>query len=168
MLTNVITLLHEAMHVLYPVPGSTGSPEDLEAVWANIEEEFVAQFHEMMFIKANAAQDPALLAASDYVDMLYLLDELESQWDLRKFAEDYILPGIMVGKFDEYGTLLAEFDGDIQKMVESPHGQAILDRVLNEKEFDREFQFKGPKDPKQKLPIRKDFRQEILRSVEDL
>ena len=169
LMSNVSTLFHEAMHALKRLPGSTGQITNIEAIWANLEEEIMAQYQEILFLQANAATAPGLAESSSYSREWPKIAKMDRRELYRYFKEDAIT-WIVFGKSIEYRALLEQFDNDVGKLLESPRINKILDRVILG--FHPSPLVVPPKHPRTRFPslikIRKDFNREISESVEGL
>lgn len=167
---NVSTLFHEAMHVLHALPKSAGSPKDPEAVWQNLEEEVMAQYKEILFLKAHAVTNPALARQSSFADEWSWL-ETANQKEIYDWYRDAHLAWIILGKLMsgwEYKHVAAQFGNDLTKMAASPRAMAILNRVI----LGHVPKLSPPRPARPRFPSlikpRRDFRREILESARGL
>jgi hypothetical protein len=169
LISNVSTLFHEAMHVMRPVPGSTGLTTDTEAIWANLEEEIMAEYQEILFLQANAATDPTLTASSSFSDDWDRIATM-NQGELYRYFRDEVIVWIIIGKLIEYRALLNQFNNDVGQIIESPRMRVILDRVILG--VHPSPLVVPPTPPRPRLPslirIRQDFYPELLESVEEI
>lgn len=170
LLTNVSTLFHEAMHATRPVlaAGSRKTdPSDPEAVWLNLEEEVMAQYQQILFLKAHSLSTPTLARESFFRDDWPKIENMNRE-ELYHYFREEAIPWIILGKFMEYKYVLGTFKNDIPKMANSPRVTYILNRVI----LGLSPEISPPKPSRPTFPPlihpRESFNQEALDSVKQL
>lgn len=129
LMANVSTLFHESVHARRSIPGSSGSRDNPEDVWANLEEEMRAQYDTFLFLRANAASNPGLASESVLAEDWPRLKSMNQEQVLEHFRTDGLLI-TLVGKIGEYAVVLKQFGRNTGRMAASPRAQEIVRRVV--------------------------------------
>ncbi len=167
LVANTSTLFHEATHATRPISVAGGhktDPTDPEAVWANLEEELMAQYQEILFLRAHSSNTPALARESSFRNDWTRIERM-NRGELYRYFQEEAVPWTIFGKIMEYGYVLATFKNDIVKMANSPRVTYILNRVI----LGWSPEINPPKPPRPTFsPLirpRENFRREALDSV---